>query len=91
MRRAFVTANFDLGLVILTIVRTGSKQKIETHEISTVGLALDGSLQFVAGGQAHSIPSGGWKSFEVTRPGFHFKHVPGARTGRGKTGHQSKH
>jgi hypothetical protein len=77
---------FDPGPFVLTLIRTGSRQKAETFEVSTIGLALDGALQYVAEGRAHSIPTGGWKSFEVSRPGFRIKHVPGQAPAKHKTG-----
>lgn len=83
--------NIDPGPFVLTVIRTGSKQRPQTYEVTTVGLALDGALQYVVEGQPHSIPSGSWKSFEVSRPGFRFKHMPGDAPAREKPGVQSKH
>jgi len=80
-----MSIDFDPGPFVLTVVRTGTRQKTETIEVSTVGLGLDGSLQYVASGKPHSISSGGWKSFEVSRPGFRFKHIPDHTAAQPKT------
>ena len=79
-----MSIDFDPGPFVLTVVRTGTRQKTETTEVSTVGLGLDGSLQYMADGSPRSIPSGGWKSFEVSRPGFRFKPVPGHAASQSK-------
>ncbi|MGH6829083.1 MAG: hypothetical protein ACREFW_09260 [Rhizomicrobium sp.] len=71
-----MSMDFDIGPLVLTVIRTGTKQKAETYEVETLGLGLNGALQFVARGEAHSISAGGWKSFEVTRPGFRLQQLP---------------
>ena len=72
-----MSMDFDIGPLVLTVIRTGAKQKAETFEVETLGLSLNGALQFVSRGEPRSIPAGGWKSFEVTRPGFRLQQLPG--------------
>lgn len=85
-----MSMDFSPGPFLLTVVRTGKRQKTETFEVTTVGLGLGGALHFVADGKSCIIPSGGWKSFEVSRPGFRFKHVPGQAAAVQKPGGQAK-